>query len=69
MFRYIWVVMLTGLYLIWTIRSIVDGIQWFLFQKKWGSDYNDYGGWAMVWLGLHLVALFAFSFNAYHMTS
>lgn len=67
MLQYVWIIILAGLWLAWTIRAIVDGIQWFAHRNDCGFIYDEYGVWAVVWIIAHLVALFVCSLAAYGM--
>lgn len=67
MIKYIWIVMLVVLWLAWTIRAIVDGVQWFEHRNDCGFVYDDYGVWALVWIIAHLVVLFIYSLGVYGM--
>ncbi len=65
MIKYIWIVILVGLWLAWTIRAIKDGVQWFKHRNHCGFVYDGYGVWAFVWMVAHLVVLFIYSLGVY----
>jgi hypothetical protein len=67
MLQYVWIIILAGLWLAWTIRAVVDGIQWFIHRNDCGFIYDEYGCWALVWIIAHLVVLFIYSLGQYGM--
>ena len=65
--KYIWIVILAGLWLAWTIRAIVDGVQWFNHRNDCGFICEDYGVWAFIWILIHVGVLFFYSLGIYGM--
>ena len=62
MFQYVWIVILGLVWLAFTIRAVIDGIQYFICRK----DYlNPFGGWALCWIICHIVFLFSASIIYY----
>ena len=60
-FKYIWIVFLIIAYLFWTIKCIID----FIGDKRsmWKlSFYIEQGASWFIWLVIHIVVIFIFSF-------
>lgn len=67
MFQYVWIIILGLLWLAFTIRAIIDGIQYLICRIKIrDSRFNFCGGWALCWIICHIVFLFAASIIYYH---
>ena len=58
--KYVWIVMVAGAYLIWTVCSIIDIVHTYKdFRFKYA--FNHLEEFSSVWLSFHIFAIFVYS--------
>lgn len=67
MFQYVWIIVLVVLYIVWIIKTIIDTVRHYKYDSDYGFFPDEYGGWSMVFIFIHVIVILYLSINYYYL--